>query len=281
VTGGQRNGLQGLAMMNWMRLEPIEASIERLARHGFDAIELASEPGRTDPERTRSLLEDNGLACWGTATMMRNGRDLGHEDDAVRARTLAYVKDTITLASRLGGKIVTITPAVGKLAPAENMEKDRRRTVDALRDAHDHARGLGVRLGFEALNRYETSLVNRCEQALALADEVGEGFGVVLDLFHMNIEEADWIDAIRAAGPRLVDLHAADNNRRPPGKGSLDWPRVFRELAAIHYGGCITVEFVPDRPLGESEYDRWTEESIAFLRRYLDVGAGREKETSR
>jgi D-psicose/D-tagatose/L-ribulose 3-epimerase len=281
VTGDQRDGVRGLAMMNWMRLEPIEASIERLARHGFDAIELASEPDRIDPDRTRSLLEDNGLACWGTATMMRNGRDLGHEDDTVRARTLAYVKETITLAGRLGGKIVTITPAVGKLAPVDDMENEWRRTVEALRAAHDHARGLGVRLGFEALNRYETSLVNRCEQALALADEVGEGFGVVLDVFHMNIEESNWVDAIRAAGPRLVDFHAADNNRRPPGEGSIDWERLFRELAAIDYGGCITVEFVPDRPLGESEYDRWTEESIAFLRRYLDVGAGRAKEASR
>lgn len=279
MTGGQRDGVRGLAMMNWMRAEPIETSIERLARHGFDAIELASEPDRIDPDRTRTLLEETGLACWGMATMMGNGRDLGHEDDAVRARTLAYVKETITLANRLGGKIVTITPAVGKLAPVDDMEW--RRTVDALRVAHDHARGLGVRLGFEALNRYETSLVNRCEQALALADEVGEGFGVVLDLFHMNIEEADWVDAIRAAGPRLVDLHAADNNRRPPGEGSLDWARLFRELGAIGYDGCVTVEFVPDRPLGESEYDRWTEESIAFLRRYLDVGAGRKKEASR
>ena len=76
-----------------------------------------------------------------------------------------------------------------------------------------------MRMGLEPLNRFETYFLNRCEQALALADAVGGDCGVCLDAFHMNIEEADLLGAIRAAGDKLVDFHVADNNRMPPGHG--------------------------------------------------------------
>jgi D-psicose/D-tagatose/L-ribulose 3-epimerase len=252
-------------MMNWMREEPLETTIARLARHGYDALEISGEPEAYDAARVGALLEQHGIECWGAATIMKDGRDLLARDGGVRDRTLEYLKETITLASRLGGSIVTITPAVGRLEPVGGRERSW--AVESLREGVEHAREAGVRLGFEALNRYETSFVNRCEQALALAEDVGEGLGVVLDLFHMNIEEADWRAAIRNAGPRLVDLHVADSNREPPGRGSIDWLMLARELDSIDYGGCLTVEFVPGYPLDDSQYDLWTQESIEFLRR--------------
>jgi D-psicose/D-tagatose/L-ribulose 3-epimerase len=254
-----------VAMMDWMRDEPLETTIERLARHRYDALEISGEPEAYDATKVGALLEEHGIECWGAATIMKNGRDLLAGDSEVRDRTLEYLKDTITFASRLRGSIVTITPAVGRVEPVGGRERSW--AVESLRAALEHAHEVGVRLGFEALNRYETSFVNRCEQALALAEEVGEGFGVVLDLFHMNIEEADWPAAIRTAGSRLVDLHVADSNREPPGRGSIDWPLLARELESIGYDGCLTVEFFPGHPLDDGEYDRWTQESIAFLRR--------------
>ena len=260
-------------MMNWMRAEAIETTIARLARHGYDAIEISGEPETYDAAQVRALLDEHGVECWGAATIMKGGRDLLAEDGEVRARTLEYVKETITFASRLGGSIVTITPAVGRLASAAESRGEWRRAVEGLRAAAEHAGETGVRLGFEALNRYETSFVNRCEQALALAEAVGDDFGVVLDVFHMNIEEADWRAAIRAGGPRLVDFHVAENNREPPGRGSVDWPLLLRELESIGYDGCLTVEFVAGRPLDEAEFDRWTQESIAFLRLQLAPGS--------
>lgn len=262
-----------VAMMNWMHDEPIETTIARLARHGYDAIEISGEPRVYEAAKVRALLDEHGVECWGAATIMKGDRDLLAEDEDVRARTLEYVMETITFASRLGGSIVTITPAVGRLAPAGGRDNKWNWAVESLRTALEHADEAGVRLGLEPLNRYETSFVNRCEQALALADEVGEGFGVILDVFHMNIEEADWRAAVRAAGPRLVDFHVADNNREPPGRGSVDWPLLVRELEAVGYESCLTVEFVPGRSLDDGEYDRWTQESIAFLRRQLAPGS--------
>ena len=94
-----------------------------------------------------------------------------------------------------------------------------------------------MRIGLEPLNRFETYFLNRCEQALALADAVGGDCGVALDAFHMNIEESDLLAAIRAAGDRLVDFHVADNNRMPPGHGALDWDAIVAELVGDRLRG--------------------------------------------
>jgi sugar phosphate isomerase/epimerase len=250
-----------------MRPEPVETAIARLASAGYDAIELSGAP--YDPGRTRALLDEHGLDCWGTATIMKNGRDLVHPEGDVRRATLEYVKETITLAARLGGKIVTVTPAVGKLEPAARPADERRWAVQGLREAQGHAGELGIRLGIEALNRYETYFVNRCEQALALAEEVDDEFGVVLDVFHMNIEEVDARSAIRSAGARLVDFHVADNNRLPPGQGAVGWRPLLEELTAIGYEGCLTVEFAGMTALSEDAIEAGTQHAAAFLRREL------------
>ena len=101
-----------------------------------------------------------------------------------------------------------------------------------------------MRIGLEPLNRFETYFINRADQALALAEDVGGNCGVCLDIFHMNIEEADWAEAIRSAGDKLVDFHVADNNRMPCGQGALDWEKLMQTLDEVGYHGCVTVEFV-------------------------------------
>lgn len=255
-----------VAIMNWMRVEPVEGSIARAARYGYDAVELSGDPARIDAGRVRAALEEHRLECWGAATIMTNSRDLTHEDAYIRRATLDYVKDTITFAAELGGKIVTITPAVGKLAPVADFAQEWRWMVEALREAQDLAGQLGIRIGIESLNRFETYLCNRGELAVELATEVGDGFGVILDLFHINIEEPDLRAALETAGPLLVDFHVADNNRRPPGQGALDWSAVLQALDAIDYRGCLTVEFFYRADLSDQQYDDDVRASIDFLR---------------
>ena len=101
-----------------------------------------------------------------------------------------------------------------------------------------------MRIGVEPLNRFETYFINRADQAVAMAEAVGGDCGVALDIFHMNMEEADWRQAIRDTGSYLVDFHVADNNRMPPGQGAIDWGAVVRELEAVGYDVYLTVEFV-------------------------------------
>jgi sugar phosphate isomerase/epimerase len=232
-------------MHNWMRQEPIETTIERLGRCGYDAIEISGEPTVWDTGEVASLFDKHGVGCWGSVTLMTGGRDLLHEDHYVRRGSIEYVNDTISQIAEWGGKIITIVPStVGKVTPMGSPEDEWKWAVESLKECQAHAEAKGVRIGLEPLNRFETYFLNRADQALALAEDVGGNCGVCLDLFHMNIEEADWEQAIRSAGDNLVDVHVADNNRMPCGQGAIDWDRFMRVLDEVGYDGCVTVEFV-------------------------------------
>jgi len=234
-----------VSMHNWMRPEPIETTISRLASAGYDGIEIAGEPAVYDVAQVRSLLEENGLECWGSVTIMVGGRDLLHEDRYVRIGSIQYCKDTIDLIAGLGGKMLTVVPStVGKIVPMGSPEDEWQWAIDSLKEVNAYAEDKGVRLALEPLNRFETYFLNRHDQALALAEDVGGTCGICLDIFHMNIEEADWPSAIRAAGDKLVDFHVADNNRMPPGQGAIDWELILRTLGEVGYEGYVTVEFV-------------------------------------
>jgi D-psicose/D-tagatose/L-ribulose 3-epimerase len=297
-----------IAMHNWMRPEPVETTIARLGRSGYDGIEISGEPAVYDADAVKRQLGEHGLECWGAVTLMTGGRDLVHEDHYVRLASVQYVKDCLSLVASLGGRILTVVPStVGKVVPMGTPEEEWRWCVEGLKECQAHAEQVGVRIGIEPLNRFETYFINRADQAVALAQDVGGDCGVTLDIFHMNIEEADWRRAIRDTGSHLVDFHVADNNRMPPGQGAIDWEGIVSELADIGYGEYLTVEFVAavDRsPLSErteiadaSEagasqgmeqflrdhgtgalpehyYDRYVQDSIDRLRKAIDaVGA--------
>jgi D-psicose/D-tagatose/L-ribulose 3-epimerase len=237
------------SMHNWMRPEPIETTLERLHRFGYDGIEISGEPARHNTDEVRALMDKYEIECWGGVTMMFEGRDLIHPDEYVRAGTMA--------------------------SPAEEW----RWAVKGLKEVAAFASDHGVRPGVEPLNRFETYFINRHDQALRLAEEVGEGMGVVLDAFHINIEEVDPMQAIRNVGDKLIDFHVADNNRKPAGHGKYDWGEVISTLKSVNYQGHLTAEFVLtiDRtPLALSSEKResdmeFTEADLKFIQ---ELGSG-------
>ena len=234
-----------LSMHNWMRAEPIEVTIRRLAKYGYESIEISGEPEKYDTKEVRRLLKENDLRCWGSVTLMFAGLNFPSADEATRARTVKYVKDCITMVKELEGEIMTIVPGtVGKVNADSTPENEWTWAVDGLKEVYAHGQQAGVRLALEPLNRFETYFISRAEQALALAEAVAPDCGVCLDAFHLNIEEADMLAAIRKAGSRLVDFHVADNNRMACGMGALNWSAIVRTLKDIGYDGALTVEFV-------------------------------------
>ncbi len=234
-----------VAMHNWMRAEPIETTIARLASSGYDAIEISGEPERYDTRHVRKLLEDAGLRCWGSVTLMLAERDLLAKDEAQRAASVQYVNDCITMVKELGGVEITIVPStVGKVKPQGSPEDEWKWAVESLKQCYEHGQREGVKLALEPLNRFETYFLNRHDQALLLAEEVGPDCGICLDVFHLNIEERDMYEAIRASKGRLVDFHVADNNRMACGMGACDWEKIIGTLKEIGYDGALTVEFV-------------------------------------
>ncbi|MEY3284568.1 MAG: hypothetical protein RIR86_2581 [Acidobacteriota bacterium] len=233
------------SMHNWMRPEPIEVTLERLHRFGYDGIEISGEPTRYDTDEVRRLMDQYQLECWGSVTMMFEGRDLVHPDAGIRRESVQYIKDSLDMTKRLGGRIFCIVPStVGKTRPLASIAQEWAWAVAGLKEVTEYAGELGIVPGIEPLNRFETYFINRHDQALLLCEEVGNNLGVVLDAFHINIEEADPIQAIRNVGSKLVDFHVADNNRRPAGKGHFDWARIVGALREIGYEGHLTAEFV-------------------------------------
>jgi sugar phosphate isomerase/epimerase len=234
-----------VAMHNWMRAEPIETTIGRLAKCGYDAIEISGEPERYNTKDVRKLLTDHGLTCWGSVTLMLGERNLLAANEKARAASVKYVKDTITMVKELGGQEITIVPGtVGKVVPDASAEEEWNWAVQSLKQCYEHGLKEGVRLAIEPLNRFETYFLSRHDQALALAEAVGPKAGICLDAFHMNIEEKDMLQALRNSKHRLNDVHVADNNRMACGMGSIDWKAFIQTLKEIGYDGALTVEFV-------------------------------------
>jgi D-psicose/D-tagatose/L-ribulose 3-epimerase len=176
-------------------------------------------------------------------------------------------------------------------APAPVAEDERVRRIDrvvaGLRHAGKTAEAAGVRLAIEPLNRFETDIANTTGHALALAEAVNSpAVGVMLDTFHMNMEDPSIPDAIHRAGSRMFHFQANENHRGFVGSGHIDWPAVARALVAIGYAGPITLEPFrrdderPGVPLAQwrapqKDEDAALQASVAYLRAALGF-AGRQ-----
>ncbi len=234
-----------LSMHNWMRAEPIEVTIRRLAKYGYESIEIGGEPDKYDTKDLRSVLKENGIRCWGSISLMFTGLDLIQADEAGRANTIDYLKKCVTMVKELDGEIMSIVPSeVGKVTAQADAETEWAWGVAGLKEVNAHAQKEGIRVAVEPLNRFETNFISRADQAVELAKAVGPDVGVCLDAFHMNIEEANFRQAMLNTGDLIYDFHVADNNRMAPGQGALNWRDIVGTLKEIGYDGALTVEFV-------------------------------------
>lgn len=224
----------------------------RMKATGCDFVELlVPEPGELDLAEVRAALADHGLDVV-LAARVNLSRDLASSDDAAHEAGVRYLEFCIETASALGATVVG-GPLYGApmvfagRAPSPVAPPDRVRKVDrvvqGLTRASTRAADAGVKLCIEPLNRFETDVANTTDHALALADAVASpSLGVMLDTFHMNMEDPSIPDAIRRAGSRLYHFQANENHRGFVGSGHIDWPEVCRALAAIGYEGPITLE---------------------------------------
>jgi sugar phosphate isomerase/epimerase len=268
-------------MHNWMRAEPIEVTIRRLAQYGYDSIEIGGEPDKYDTKEVRGYLKENDISCLGSISLMFTGLDLIQADEAGRANTVQYLKDCITMVKELEGSLMSIVPSeVGKVNAQADKDTEWNWGVEGLREVNAHARKEGVRVAIEPLNRFETNFINRHDQALLLAEAVGPDCGVCLDAFHMNMEEANFRQAILNTGDKLFDYHVADNNRMACGQGALNWPEIVGTLKEIGYDGALTVEFVapldrtPANPYTDATADAEKELTAEQLKFIEDHGSG-------
>jgi sugar phosphate isomerase/epimerase len=228
----------------------LEEGLNVVAELGFDVVELSLRgPDDVDAEWLRKALSQRGLRLAAIATgqaCLFDSLCLATSDPAARVAAIDRLKQQIDLAARLGSDVI-VGGIRGRLT-GDHSEQVRQRdgASAALQECAGHARARGVRLHIEAINRYETNFANTAAEVLELIDEVGsDGLTVLLDTFHMNIEEASIESALRLAGARLGYVHFADSNRRAPGQGHIDFTSILATLAEVGYQGVIAAEIVP------------------------------------
>jgi D-psicose/D-tagatose/L-ribulose 3-epimerase len=233
-----------LAIHNWMRAESLETTLARISKLGYEFIEIQGSPEIYDTSSVKHLLHKYDVRCWGSVTLMLGERNLIAKNESQRASSVQYVKDVVKMVHDLGGQMVSVVPGtVGKIIPDGRPEQEWDWAVESMKEIYNYAEDLGIVLGIEPINRFETYFINRGDQALALAEAVGSKCGVCLDVFHMNIEEDDMYEMLRRAKKRLVGVHVADNNRMAPGMGKLDWKKILSVLKEINYDKVLSVEF--------------------------------------
>ena len=133
-----------LAIHNWMKVEPLDVTVRRLAKCGYQSLEIQGEPYKYDTKAVRRLLDEHGVRCWGSVTLMLDDRNLLAQDEAQRAQSVQYTKDCITMVMELGGEVISVVPGtVGKLVPDSTPENEWRWVVEAMREICGHGQQCG------------------------------------------------------------------------------------------------------------------------------------------
>ena len=232
----------------------LEERLSNLRRYGFDAVELRGWGLLDSLPETRAALQETGVPV-STICAGFDG-SLVHPDAAQRQCALDGIKRLLDVAEELGagGLIVAPdygTPPLPDLRPAVDPDQLLHDLLLAgLREIGAHLRGMRTSLLLEPLNRYESRALRQIAPGLKLCQESGStSIKVMFDTFHMVIEEADPVGALRSAGEHLGHVHLADSNRQLPGFGHSDFGAFMRALTEMQYRGAAALECsVPGDP---------------------------------
>jgi 5-keto-L-gluconate epimerase len=247
--------------------------LDKAQRLGVDSLELmTADPTQLDASALRSGLAAHGLtvaAIGSGAVAMQAGLHLLHSDPEVAARARLRLNELITFAAAVGAPLVTIGSFRGRLAWAGGA--GRLRLAEILHQAAEAAAAAGVRLALEPLNRYEADLINTAEEGLEFIKAIGHtALGLLLDTYHVNIEEASWelpFRQLMLAG-KLWHIHLGDNNRLPPGEGMIDFHQLVRTLRSVGYANTLSAEL-----LARPDPDTAARRTVEYMRPLLEEAA--------
>lgn len=255
--------------------------IEKVKELGFDVLEISCAMLKNittqELQDIRKTARDAGVTL--TAGYGPGAKEnLASEDPEIVKNAVAFYTDILKKLEildihTLGGGIYSYWP-VDYTRPVDK-RGDWERSVENVRKVGKIAGECGVDYCLEVLNRFEGYLLNTCAECKQFVEEVGvDAVKIMLDTFHMNIEEDNMVEAILLAGNKLGHFHVGENNRRLPGKGGLPWYEIGMALRAIGYQKNVVMEpFVRSGGGVGSDIKIWRDLSNGASDRQLDKDA--------
>jgi D-psicose/D-tagatose/L-ribulose 3-epimerase len=247
-----------ITLSSFKNLEPIQVTLEKLKNQGFSTVEVYGEPDFIDVKNLMDQFDSYSIkvsgitGMWGLSSADNKSRNLVTADNRLRLAAQNYVKKCVTLCHSLGGKTFNIclfsdepliSDANHKFLPVEMKRKLVASVVKSLRELVEYASDYGIDLVIEPLNRYSTPICTTSEDAKYITNQLNhENMGIMLDTFHMNIEEDSIYETIVSTGSLLRHIHVSDNNRKMPGFAHIDFDEIVRALKKIKYSKFITFE---------------------------------------
>lgn len=268
--------------------EPIEF-VGRAKKCGFDVLEINAPKVALMSDKERDALKAAAEKAGLTLTYsigLKGDMDLASEDPAIRKKGIAFLQDVSRAMKYLGGTImagINYGSWPSKLGPNEDKRVLTDRAVEGVREAIKTAEDCDVLFCIEVVNRFEQFMMNTAAEGISFAKRVGSpNCKLLLDTFHMNIEEDSLRGCLIEAGDWLGHFHLGEPNRRPPGRGRMPWPEVFGALREINYQGAVVMEpfLLPGGDvgrdisvyrdlLGNDDLDEEASRSVEFVRAEL------------
>lgn len=285
IQGGLVGFKYAITLASFKDIEPLEQTLDRISELGFDAVEMYGEPERADVGQLAELFNSYRMVVcgvtgmWGTISEEGWKRKLLSSNIGIRRHASDYVKKSIKMCHLLGGKHLNICLfADNNLSPFEKTHRTISSKVKAemqsiavpiLSELATFAAEHDVRLLVEPLNRYSTPYCSTANDALTIVEMVNkDNVGLMLDTFHMNIEEDSFQQTIANMKQVLHHMHFADNNRKMPGYGHIDFKVIVEALIHAGYNGYATFE----PTIYDKKYEVSLQKGLQYINR-LESGA--------
>ncbi len=265
--------------------EPLQF-VKRAKKCGFDILEVNAPKVARMSDAQRDVLKgaiaEAGLSLTYSIGMTAD-MDLVSQDTATRQKGIAFLQQVARTMKYMGGTVlagINYSSWPRKLLPDEDKQILTDRAIEGVREAIKAAEDNDVIFCVEVVNRFEQFIMNTAAEGIAFAERVGSpNCKILLDTFHMNIEEDSLRGSIVEAGNWLGHFHLGETNRRPPGRGRIPWPEIFGALREINYQGAVVMEpfLLPGGEvgrdisvyrdlLGNADLDEEAARSVQFVR---------------
>ncbi len=219
--------------------------LEKIKKTGYDGVEIPLFDGDAEHyKKIKKELDNLGLGCTAVTVVNADTNPIS-PDASIRKAALERIKWALDMTSVMGGDLLAgpYHSALGVFSGQPPTADERKRAIEVLTQAAEHAQKVKVKIAIEYLNRFECYFLTNALDAKNLVREINHPyFGTMYDTFHANIEEKNISQAIASMEDTYIHVHISENDRGTPGSGHVHWDETFKALRKAKYDGWLTIE---------------------------------------